>query len=275
MSDWVVFTDLDESLLDRERYAFEDARPALEELRKRAIPLVFCSSKTAAESLHFQERLGIAEPFVVEGGGGIYVPKGYFAKLPGETRDRGGWELLPLSAEYDEILKGLGHIKEFTANSVRGFDDLSVEELAQETGLPLEMAARAKRREFDEPFRFVRREEEYAAHLSRLANERGLRVSKGGRYYHLHGDTDKGRAVRVLKQLFRAKRGAGRTAGLGDSEMDMPMLAEVERPVIIPRHDGTIDPVLETNVRTARRAPRPGPAGWNEAVLELLREPRA
>jgi mannosyl-3-phosphoglycerate phosphatase len=273
MSRWVVFTDLDESLLDRVTYACEAARTALEELRRRGIPLVLCTSKTAPETLHHQRALGIADPFIVEAGGGVYVPKGYFPKLPGMWVDCGDRYLLPMSVSRDEVLAGLGHIKEATSNAVRGFDDMTDEEIARDTGLPIHLAALARRREFDEPFKFVRREAEFAASLPRLARERGLRVTRGGRYWHLHGDTDKGAAVRLLKALFREKLGRTRTLAVGDSEMDLPMLLAVDVPIAVLRADGRHEAALVAGVPNLRAVPLRGPEGWNRGVLEALKEP--
>jgi mannosyl-3-phosphoglycerate phosphatase len=270
MSRWVIFTDLDESLLDRERYSFDEARPALEEVRRRSVPLVLCTSKTAGETLEIQRRLGLREPFVLEAGGGIGVPKGCFTSLPRGAEDRGDWELLALSERRGEILQGLGRLKAATANSIRGFDDMTAEEVSRETGLPPDLAALALEREFDEPFRFVRREAEFSAQLPRLAHECGLRITRGGRFWHLHGDTDKGRAVRLLKSLFRVKLGEIRTIGVGDSEMDLPMLNEVDVPIAVLRADGRHDHVLSTGVKALRRVPLRGPAGWNAGVLEAL-----
>ena len=46
----LVFTDLDGTLLDHEDYSYAAANEALAELRSRRIPLILCSSKTAAVS---------------------------------------------------------------------------------------------------------------------------------------------------------------------------------------------------------------------------------
>ncbi len=267
---WVVFSDLDESLLDRATYSFAPAGPAIEELRRRRIPMILCTSKTAAETLYFQGLLGINEPFIVEGGGGVYVPKGYFEQLPRPQVDRGPRILLPLSVGHEEVLRGLGHLKEYSANSIRAFDDMSPEEISDDTGLPLGLARLAKEREFDEPFRFVRREAEFEAHLGRIAGERMLRVTKGGRYYHLHGDTDKGRGVTLLLKLFQLKLGAVRSIGIGDSQMDFPMLTSVDVPIAVRRHDDTYDTVLKTGVKGLRCVDGKGPVGWNTAILEVL-----
>ena len=70
----VVITDLDGTLLDRETYGYGLAIPAIERLERNAIPLVLCSSKTAAEIQVIRKRINNRHPFIVENGGGIYLP---------------------------------------------------------------------------------------------------------------------------------------------------------------------------------------------------------
>jgi hypothetical protein len=48
------------------------------------------------------------------------------------------------------------------------------------------------------------------------------------------------------------------------------MLERVDRPIVIPRSSGAIDNVLAARLPQAERAPAPGPAGWNAAVLAVL-----
>ena len=66
----VVFTDLDEFLLDHDGYSFSGARRALHLLRERQIPVVFVTSKTRSEVEVLQADMGITDPFVVENEGG-------------------------------------------------------------------------------------------------------------------------------------------------------------------------------------------------------------
>src|SRR6185295_12866478 len=74
----VVVTDLDGTLLDQDTYDWEPARSALERLRALGIPLVFCTTKTRAEVEHWRTITGNAHPFIVENGGAMYIPLGYF-----------------------------------------------------------------------------------------------------------------------------------------------------------------------------------------------------
>jgi mannosyl-3-phosphoglycerate phosphatase len=66
----LIFTDLDGTLLDSS-YSFNDALPALDLIRERAIPLIICSSKTRAEIEHYRKRLDNRHPFISENGGGF------------------------------------------------------------------------------------------------------------------------------------------------------------------------------------------------------------
>ena len=62
----LVFSDLDATLLDHNNYSFDAAKPAIRELKKKKIPLIFCTSKTREELLHWQKKLHIKDPFIVE-----------------------------------------------------------------------------------------------------------------------------------------------------------------------------------------------------------------
>jgi hypothetical protein len=60
------------------------------------------------------------------------------------------------------------------------------------------------------------------------------------------------------------------SAALGDSPNDIPMLRAVDRPIVVPRPGGVVDPGLARALPRAERAPAPGAAGWNAAVLAVL-----
>lgn len=94
-------------------------------------------------------------------------------------------------------------------------------------------------------------------------------MTSGGRFHHLTGPVDKGKAVR---QLLGLHEGPVFSMALGDSANDLTMLQAVDRPVIVPRPDGSSSATLVGGLPHARRAPFPGPRGWNEAILAELRE---
>lgn len=93
---------------------------------------------------------------------------------------------------------------------------------------------------------------------------------KGGRFYHLMGNTDKGKAVSHLVRLFKNKypNDQFQTIGIGDSPNDIGLLNEVSIPVLVQRPDGTyIGGPFEGKVVYADGK---GPVGWNRAITEIL-----
>ena len=52
------------------------------------------------------------------------------------------------------------------------------------------------------------------------------------------------------------------------------MLEVCDRPIVVPRANGSLEPSLAGALPRAERAPGPGPTGWNEAVLGVLRGER-
>ena len=148
---------------------------------------------------------------------------------------------------------------------------MPVEEVAERTGLSQPEAVLAKQREYDEPF-VIEGPETLAGEVQRLAEARGLRCTRGGLFHHLMGDSDKGKACHVLIDCYRRKQAhAGNgllTVGLGDSLNDLSMLASVDCPILVQRPDGSYDP--EVQLANVIRAPGIGPAGWNQAVLDIL-----
>jgi mannosyl-3-phosphoglycerate phosphatase len=267
---FVVFSDLDGTLLDQHTYSFKAAIPAIRGLRKRNIPLVLCTSKTRAETLLWWKAMGLSDPFVVENGGAIVIPKGYFGPITGPTKEVKGMSILVLGTEYERLLEGLQYLKGRMQGNLRGFSDMGLQEISEQTGLPLRHARLAKQREFDEPFIFVRDEVKYAPKLPLYTRELDLSFTHGGRFYHLHGDTHKGKAVQRLQELYRKKLGRFRSIGIGDSGTDLMLLKVVDLRIIIQRPNGQYDPQLRRAFPRARFSPKPGPLGWNMEISNLL-----
>lgn len=267
----VIFTDLDGTLLDSHSYSWAAAEEALEEIERRRVPLVFVTSKTRAEVEVLRQKLGNAHPFVTENGGGLFIPNGYFNQpMNGSTR-AGHYHCFALGKPYSEVVAALEEISRETGAEVAGFHDMSVREVAENTGLSPRQAELAREREFDEPFFFAGASEEAIGRFVELAGQRGFQVTRGGRFWHLFSGSDKGRAVRQLIGLYRkAMQGRVRTVGLGNSANDIPLLTAVDQAVLLPGPEGEFDEDATARLRSVTRGPAAGPAGWNDIVLHIL-----
>jgi mannosyl-3-phosphoglycerate phosphatase len=263
----IIFTDLDGTLLHPKTYSFEEARAALDEIKKRNIPIVLCSSKTQAEIEAYRKRLDNRHPFMSENGGGIFIPEGYFP-FPVGGEPRGGYRVMSLGTPYAEIRKQFTVLRERVGIKAPGFGDMSALEVATRTGLPEAEAALAKMRDFDEPFLIEENSAKTEA-LLRAIEERGYHWTQG-RFYHVLGNHDKGRAVNILKRLYERQYGAIRTIGIGDSRNDVPLLRTVDLPVLVRKKDGTYEPGVD--LPDLIKADGIGPEGWSRAIMRLLAE---
>ena len=251
---FVIFTDLDGTLLNYD-YSFEPASKTIEELKKFGIPIVFCSAKTRAEQEFFRRKMGINDPFIVEDGSCIYVPPNYFGKRIWDHRN--GYEAKVLGVEYEEIVRRIEELRE--TYRILSYHFMSLEEVAKVTGLSLELAKLAKKREFSETI--VEAEEEALEKLRRYFN-----VVIGGRFVHVYGkEADKGKAVRILTSLFKEEFGEVVTVGIGNSYTDEPMLKAVDIPALVRNPDGWAD--LDVRVY---RADGVATLGWVEVVERFV-----
>lgn len=270
----LIFTDLDGTLLDHDTYDFSPALPALKALRAAQVPLILCSSKTFAEMQYWCKRLNLVHPFVAENGGALFIPQNYFDQPVATAADRDEHHLILTGAGYSILRAALVEIAERADLPLTGFGDLTVEQIAARTDLTFAQARLAKMRDADEPF-FINCDygESEVARLQSEAGRQGLRVTRGGRFFHLTGDSDKGVAARRLIELYQAAlQQPICTAGLGDSLNDLPLLQTVDVPILVRKKNGAIDENVLAQVK-AKLITKPGPAGWNEAVLELLSTP--
>jgi len=271
----VVFTDLDGTLLRHEDYAWAAARPALDALALRGVPLVLTSSKTRAEIEAWRARLDLHDPFIVENGAALFVPDGplaaRFDRMPPAPTRADGLLRVEFAVRYDALRRALPQLARRLGVALRGFGDMSRAEVERLTGLSGPDLARALAREYDEPFLPDR--DLSPGEWNRLGEEAerlGLRTTRGGRFHHLHGESSKGRAARHLIAAMEEGGGEVVSLGVGDGPNDAPLLLAVREAAIVARPDGAHDPHLSAAVPAARRTRGIGPVGFDEAVRAFL-----
>ncbi|RJQ22601.1 MAG: HAD-IIB family hydrolase [Nitrospiraceae bacterium] len=271
MKNLIIFTDLDGTLLDYDTYSFEKALPALQLIREKHIPLVICSSKTRIEIEHYRKKLGNSHPFISENGGGIFIPKNYFnlrvESLEFREEQEDTYTVIRLGARYDDLRKAMEQLRSEGFN-VRGFGDMTVKEISDVSGLSIAEAAMAKERDFDEPF-FFDGENHELPRLFEAVKAKGLKHTQG-RFLHILGNSDKGRAAAVLIDLYKKELGEITTLAIGDSLNDVPMLEKVDCPVIVRKHDGEHDERI--SIANLVKEDGTGPEGWARAVLRFIGE---
>ena len=266
----VIFSDLDGTLLDRDTYSFEPALPALRVIKQKGIPLVLSSSKTRAEIELYRKKMENDHPFISENGGGVFVPKGYFPFQFPYDRELEEYFVLELGTFYLLIIEVLNSIKKETGIPIKGFSDLTEDELTSLCGLSLKEAEFAKKREYDEPF-IVEGGKREVGIVKEKIKEKEMNYVWGGRFHHILGKNDKGKAVEILKELYENQFFSIFTIGIGDSLNDLPMLLAVDHPIFLKEKETISSEIPFKNMIWVEGT---GPQAWNEAILNVVNETR-
>ncbi len=243
----IIFTDLDGTLLNHEDYSFDEASEMLDFIKMHNIPLIFTTSKTKKECEMLQEKIGLDAPFIVENGACIFGMEG------GDVQ---------LGLHYSDIRLFMDSVKE--TFDIQAFSDMSVEAVMEYTDFSYDLAKMAKERDFSEPF-LIKDERKLTA-LEKLAEEAGMKILKGGRFYHLVGiEQDKGKAVSRVLEVYHDRD----SIGLGDNYNDVDMLRIVDTPILIPHHEGKY---IDVEIPNLIRALHKGSLGWNESLKKILKD---
>ncbi|HJX69001.1 MAG TPA: mannosyl-3-phosphoglycerate phosphatase [Dehalococcoidia bacterium] len=269
MLHYLVFTDLDGTLLDSRTYSYQKSLTAINRLKENGIPIIFCSAKTRAEQEIYRRELGLPHPFIVENGSAIFIPRAYFPFSFDYHKAVNDLLAIELAIPYSRVRRLLAKIGKENDFHFAGFGDMSAAEVAETTGLNPAFAELAKHREYDEPVRFDSSGEKALSMFLAKIEEFGLNWSYGGRLYHVMGGGGKGKAVEILATLYRRMWGDIRTVGLGNGLNDSPMLSQVDIPILVQKRDHNWEDI---DLPRLRKVQGVGPEGWSRAIAQIFGE---
>ncbi|MGD1852860.1 MAG: HAD-IIB family hydrolase [Leptolyngbyaceae cyanobacterium] len=271
MTQLIIFTDLDGTLLNGETYDYGGAVPVIQQLKSLKIPVVPVTSKTRAEVTTLRQDVGLSDPFVTENGSGIFIEVNHnpFDQPPGEQE--GDFYVVDLGCPYVQARAGLRVIANELRHSLLGFGDMTIARLEKYTGLSAKDAQEAKAREFSEPF--ITPKAVTAEQIVEAVEAVGFKVVVGDRFSHLIGpEAGKGNAVKRLVALYQSILPAGETivtVGLGNSPNDLDMLENVDHAIVLPGVDGPHPQLCD---RGFAIAPSSAPQGWVDAVTAICQK---
>jgi mannosyl-3-phosphoglycerate phosphatase family protein len=295
-----VFTDIDGTLVDINTAEYgKETDKLIRLIKERNIPLILASAKTRLEQNKIREDLGISDPFIVENGGAIVIPKGYFPdyalrdikyplretqEIKNEARDVNHEIVVELGKPADYIRAKLSDIRKKYSINFRGVADISVEKLSNLALISRDQAKRMAQRNYGETILQIQSED--IARFIKYVQEDGMKVIHGGRFFDVTVGTDKGIAVGILKKLFKDKFHNNVTFfGIGDSTNDIPMLNLMDIPILVQRQDSTWVDDGEIKMKNAVDSSRSsissnklikvegiGPNGWENAINKIILE---
>ena len=266
----LIFTDLDGSLLDHNTYSFEPAIPVLEALKTRHVPVICCTSKTFAELLPLREQLQNHYPFIVENGAAVYLPTQDFPHLADSTASpHAGYLCQTFSKPRAHWQQCLDQLPARLQQQFVRFSQLGIDGICAATSLGREQATQANQREFSEPLQWLGSDSDKTVFIEAM-HQLGANILQGGRFLHVSGDCDKGRALLWLKTVYQQQYDQAFTSiAAGDSHNDIAMLEAADKALIIrsPAHEAPQLQRADALLSTAF-----GPAGWAEGISRLIEE---
>lgn len=269
MSGHVIYTDMDGTLLDHHDYSHAPVDALLVELEAQGVPVVPCTSKTRAELIELRSELNNKHPFIVENGAAVFIPVNYFPEQPEETDEMDGYWVKAFVQPCRHWLSVLDDLTGGEAVAYQRFSNLDAGQIAALTGLSTEQAMLAAQREYGEPVMWMGSESAREQFIADL-NARGAQVLQGGRFLHVSGHSDKGRALLWLHQQYQIAGNAQLSSiALGDSQNDVAML-EVADHAIVVRSPVHPPPKLQRKNKLYLTQ-SPGPLGWKEGIQRILK----
>lgn len=264
---------MDGSLLDHSTYSHAPADSLLQWLRKNQIPVIPCTSKTRAEMVILRRQLEIAHPFVVENGAAVYLPPDYFSGLDAPLDESAEFQVKTFThrrSHWQQILEGVPlHLNE----AYMTFQQAGIEGIIEMTGLTPDAAQLAAKREYGEPLKWLGSARQFEQFEEYIHSKQG-RLLKGGRFVHLGGDCDKGRACLWLLSQYQRQAVARQlvSVALGDSQNDVAMLSIADYAVLIRSPVHEFPSVPRDPQRHIYHTQETGPRGWREGIIYVLKK---
>jgi len=252
---WVV-SDVDGTLMDHS-YDLNPAKETIKTLQKLTIPVILCTSKTAAEVNVIRNELNLTDPYIVENGAAIY----------GESLEKVNGKII-LGKKYEILEEILNYISKDIDYKLIPLNNLSDKEATELTGLKGNSLTLMRDRHWSMPF--LNPPSFLEERINICCKKFKVDIFKGNRMSHLLStNSNKGKAINALKKYSNNQN--IRIIGLGDSPNDLPLLLNSDIRIVIPGLNGPnlnlLDQLKDLEFTIASE---PNGYGWKNEITKLL-----
>ena len=252
---WVV-SDVDGTLMDHS-YDLTPAKETIKLLQELSVPVILCTSKTAAEVKVIRKELNLNDPYIVENGAAIY----------GKTLNKVNGEII-LGEKYEILENILSSISNEINYDLKPLNNISDQEATELTGLKGHSLDLMRDRHWSMPF--LNPPENKEEEINICCKRFGVEIFKGNRMSHMLSiNSNKGKAIKALKKYSNNPN--IQIIGLGDSPNDLPLLLNSDYKIVIPGLDGPNLELLEKlNHHKFILATEPNGYGWKSEINKLI-----
>ena len=251
-----VGRDVDGTLMDHS-YDLTPAKETIKTLQDLSIPVILCTSKTAAEVRVIRKQLNLTDPYIVENGAAIY----------GESLNEVDGKII-LGERYEileEILFSISKEINYKLVPLNNLSDIDATEL---TGLRGNALTLMRDRHWSMPF--LNPPDLLEEKIYKCSKKFNVKIFKGNRMSHLLSiNSDKGLAIKALKKY--SNKSNIKIIGLGDSPNDLPLLLNSDFKIVIPSIDGpNLNLLSKLKNHKFTLALEPNSYGWRNEINNLL-----
>ncbi len=252
---WIV-SDVDGTLMDH-TYDLTPAKETIKMLQKISVPVILCTSKTAAEVKVIRNELNLTDPYIVENGAAIY----------GESLKKVNGEII-LGKKYEFLEEILNSISNEINHNLIPLNNLTDQEATQLTGLSGDSLNLMRDRHWSMPF--LNPPSFLEEKISLCCKKFKVDIFKGNRMSHLLSiNSNKGKAINALKKYSNIQD--IQIIGLGDSPNDLPLLLNSDIRIVIPGIDGpNLNLIDQLKGLEFTLASEPNGYGWKYEINKLL-----
>ena len=252
---WVV-TDVDGTLMDHS-YDLTPAKETIQLLQELSIPVILCTSKTAAEVKVLRRELNLTDPYIVENGAAIY----------GESLNKVNGEII-LGEKYGILENILNIISDEINYDLVPLNNISDKKATELTALKGHSLKLMRDRHWSMPF--LNPPENKEKEIIICCKKFNVEIFRGNRMSHmLSTNSNKGKAINVLKKYSNNPN--IKIIGLGDSPNDLPLLLNSDYKIVIPSPNGPNLKLLEKlNDYKFTLASDPNGYGWKSEINKLI-----
>ena len=268
MKRYLIFTDLDGTLLDHNNYSFGNNKKMISTIINNKNEIIFNTSKTFSECKKLLKELKLSNmPFSTENGAVLYFPKIRFNKIKNSSSFERYWKLriAKLSSKsWHQFLK-----KKQKKYNFLIAQDLSPKILKKYTNL--NNTNMMLDREASQIILWEDNLTKFKLFKNDLKSEKEGVLIKGSRFIQISSICNKRIAKKLISHAydiqFRDKYSIN-TIALGDSKNDIDMLNSCKYSCLIKNSTGT-HVKLRSNKKNVFKSSKLAPDGWGEVLYKL------